>query len=79
MEAKTTWSKKLKKENITEFQDSLIEIINLTKQWHVTDEPPMTAPQRIEMPIVGTSSNAVKDLYRKAKAKEIDYKKDARK
>ena len=31
------------------------------------------------MPIVGTLSNAVKDLYQKAKAKETYFKKDAHK
>ena len=54
VEAKTTWSKNGKKKTIPELQDSFIEIIKLTKQWHVPDEPPTTAPERIEMPIVGT-------------------------
>ena len=45
------------------------EIIKLTKQWHVPDEPPTAAPQRIEMTIVGTLSNAVNGIYRKAEAK----------
>ena len=78
-EAKTTWYKNGKKKTIAELQDHLIEIIKLTKQWHVPDEPPTTAPQRIEMPILGTLSNPVKDLDRKAKAKETEFNKDAQK
>ena len=68
-----------KEENYPRLQDSFIEIIKLTKQWHVLDEPPTTAPQRIEMPILGTLSSSVKDLDRKAKSKETDFNKDARK
>ena len=34
------------------------------KKWHVLDEPPTTAPQRIEISIVGTLSNSVKELDR---------------
>ena len=79
MEAKITWSKKEKNKTIPELQDRFIEIIKLTKQWHVPDEPPTTAAQRIEIPIVGILSNVVKDLYRKAKAKETEFNKDARK
>ena len=79
MEAKTTWYKNRKNKNIPEVQDSFIEIIKFTKQWHVPDEPPTTAKQRIEMPIVGTLSNTVKDLDRKAKAKETEFKNHARK
>ena len=60
-------------------QDRLIEIIKLTKQWNIPDEPPTTAPQRTEMEIVATLSNAVKDLDRKAKAKETDLNKDVKK
>ena len=57
----------------------MIEIIKLTKQWHVLDEPPTTAPQRIEMPIVGKLSNSVKDLDRKARSKETEFNKYVRK
>ena len=57
----------------------MIEIIKLTKKWHVLDKPPTKAPQRIEIPIVGALSDAVKELYRKAKAKETEFNKDARK
>ena len=60
-------------------QDRLIEIIKLTKQWNIPDEPPTTAPQRTEMEIVAAISNAVKDLDRKAKAKEKDFNKDVKK
>ena len=60
-------------------QDRFIGIIKLTKKWHVPDEPPTTAPQRIEMPIVGTLSNAGKDLNRKAKDKDTEFNKYARK
>ena len=77
VEAKTTWYKNGKKNNIPELQDRLIEIINLTKYWYVPDEPPMKASQMIEMPIVGKLSNSVKNLDRKAKPKEIDFNKDA--
>ena len=37
VEAKTTWYKNGKKKTIAELQDHLIEIIKLTKQWHVPD------------------------------------------
>ena len=47
VEAKTTWSKNGKKKNLPELQDRLIQIIKLTKQSHVLDEPPTTATQRI--------------------------------
>ena len=47
MGSKTTWSNNGKKKTIPELQDRLIEIIKLTKQWHVPDEPPTTAPHRI--------------------------------
>ena len=57
----------------------MIDIIKVTKQWHVPDEPPTKSPQRIEIPIVGTLSITVKDLDQKAKAKETDFNKDARK
>ena len=50
VEDKTTWSKNIKKKTIPEFQDRLIEIIKLTKQWHVPDEPPKIDPQKIENP-----------------------------
>ena len=76
VEAKTTWYKNRKKKTIPEFQYRLIEIIKLTKQWQVLDEPPTVAPQRIEIPMVGKLSNAVKDLDRKAKAKETEFNKD---
>ena len=66
LEAKSIWSNNGKKKNIPELQDRLIEIIKLTKQWHVPDGPPTTTPQKIEMPIVGAFSNAVKDLDQKA-------------
>ena len=79
MEAKTTWSKNVKNKNIPEFQDLLIEIIKLTKQWYVPDERPTTDPQRIEMTIVGTLSNVVKDLDQKAKAKDTEFNKNAQK
>ena len=79
VEAKTTWSRNGKKKTIPKLQDSYIEIIKLTKQWYVPDEPPTTAPQRIEMPILGTLSNSVKYLDRKAKAKDTEFNKDARK
>ena len=79
VEAKSTWSKNGKKKTIPEFQDRLIQIIKLTKQWHVSDEPPTITPQIIEIPIVGALSNAVKDLDRKAKAKETESNKDVRK
>ena len=39
----------------------------------------MTAPQKIEIPMVETLSNTVKDLDRKAKAKDTEFRKDARK
>ena len=39
----------------------------------------MTDQQRIEMPIVGKLSTAVNDLDQKAKSKEIEFNKDARK
>ena len=48
----------------------MIEIIKLTKQWHVPDQTTTTYPHRIKMPIVETLSNAVKYLDTKAKAKE---------
>ena len=70
VEAKTTWSKDGKKKTIPEFQDRLIEIIKLTGKWHVPDEPPTKFPLRVEMTILGTLSNAVKDLDRKAKSKD---------
>ena len=54
-------------------------MIKLTKQLHVPDEPPTKAPQRTEIPIVGTLSNIVKDLDQKAKDKETYIKNDARK
>ena len=54
-------------------------MIKVTKQWHVPDEPPTTAPQRIEMSIVGPLSNEVTDLYRKTKAKETEFNKDGQK
>ena len=79
VEAKTTRSKNGKKKNIPELQARLIEIIKLNKQWHVPDEHPMAAPQRIEIPIVGTLLNSVKDLDQKSKAKETYFKKDVRK
>ena len=79
LRAKTTWSKNGKKKTIPKFQDRLIEIIKLTKQWHVQDEPPTKAPQMIEMPIVGTLSNSVKDLDLKSESKEKEFNKDARK
>ena len=47
VEAKTTCSKNLKKKTILELQDRFIEIIKLTKQWHIPYEPPKAAPQRI--------------------------------
>ena len=72
VESKTTWSNNGKKKTIPELQDCLIEIIKLTKQWHVPDEPPTTAPQRIEMPIGGKLFNSVKELYWKAKYKETE-------
>ena len=74
-EAKTTWYKNVNKKTTPELQDRLIEIIKLTKQWHVLYEPPTTTPQRIEIPIVGTLSNIVKGLDRKANSKEIDFQK----
>ena len=58
-----------KNKTTPELQDRLIDIIKLTKQWHVPDEPTTTTPQRIEIPIVVTLSNAVKYLDRKEKAK----------
>ena len=79
VEAKTAWSNNLKKKNIPELQDRFIEIIKLTKQWHVLDEPPTTYPHRIEIPMVRTLSNAVNDLDRKAKAKQIEFNKNVRK
>ena len=79
VEAKTTWSNNGKKKIIPELQDRLVEIIKLTKQWHVLYEPPTTAPHRIEIRIVGTLSNAVKGLDIKAKTKEIEFNKDVRK
>ena len=39
VESKTIWSKNGKKKTITELQDLLIEIIKLSKQCHVPDEP----------------------------------------
>ena len=78
MEAKTIWSKNGNKKTIPEFQNRLIEITKLTKQWHVIYEPPTKAPQRIEITIVGTVSNAVKDLDWKVKSKETEFNKDAR-
>ena len=54
VEAKTTCYKNGKKKTVPELRDRLIEIIKLTKQFHVPDEPPTAALQRIEMPIVGT-------------------------
>ena len=77
MEDKTTWSKNGKKKNIPELQDCVIEIFKLAKQWHAPDEPPMTAPQRMDMPIVWTLSNAFKDLDRNAKSKETQFNEDA--
>ena len=47
VEAKTTWSKNGKKKNIPELQDRFIEINELTKQGHVPDEHPATAPHMI--------------------------------
>ena len=79
MEAKTTWSKNGNKKTIAYFQDRLIDIITLTKKWHILDEPPTTALQRIEIPIVGTLSNSFKYLYRKEKSKEKEFNKDAQK
>ena len=79
VEAKTTWSKNGKKKTTLKLQDLLIKITKLTKKWHVPDEPPTTAPHRIEMPIVETLSNAVNDLDRKAKDKETEFNKDAQK
>ena len=46
MEAKTTWSNNGNNKTIPEFQDRLIEIIKLTKQFHDPDEPPTAAPQK---------------------------------
>ena len=57
----------------------MIDIIKITKQWHVPDEYPKIAPQRMDMPILGTLSNAVNDLYWRLKAKETDFNKDKRK
>ena len=54
VEAQTICSKNVKKKTTPELQDHLIEIIKLTKQWNVLDEPPTTAPHRIEIPILGT-------------------------
>ena len=79
VESKTTWSNNGKKKNIPELQDRLIELIKLTKQWHAPYEPPTTAPHRMEISIVGTLSNTVKDLYWKAKSKETEFDKYARK
>ena len=79
MEDKTTWSKNGKKKTIPELQDRLIAIIKRTKQWHVPDETPTTAPRRIAMPIVWILSNSVNDLHRKANSKEIEFNKDERK
>ena len=76
VEGKTTWSNNRKKKTTPEFQDCLIEIIKLTEKWHVPDEPPTTASQRIEIPKVGTLSNEVKYLDRKSKAKEKEFNKD---
>ena len=67
MEAKTTWSKNGKNKTIPELQDFLIDIMRHTKQWHVPDENPTTAPQRVEMKIVGTLSNTVKRFRSKGK------------
>ena len=47
VEVKTKWSKNGNNKTIPEFQDRLIEIIKITKQWHVPGEPHTTAPQRI--------------------------------
>ena len=76
VEAKTTCYKKGNKKTIPELQDRLIEIIKLTKKWYVPDDPPTTAPQMIEIPIVETLWNAVKCLDRKAKDKWTDFNKD---
>ena len=55
----------------------MVDIIKLNKQLIVPDEPPETAPQRIEIPIIETLSNAIKDLYRKAKDEDTGFNKDA--
>ena len=54
----------------------MIKIIKLTKKWHVPDEPPTKSTKRIEMPIVGTLSNSVKDLDRKSKSKKKSWRKE---
>ena len=77
--AKTTWSKNGKKKTIPELQERLIEIIRLTKGMPVPDEPPTTAPQRVQLPIVGTLSYAVREFDRKAKEKETEFNMDAQK
>ena len=43
VEANTTCYKNGKNKTNPYLQDLLIEIIKLTKQWHVLDEPPTTA------------------------------------
>ena len=76
VKAKTTWSNNGKKKTIPELQDCLVETIKLTKQWHAPDEPPMTDPQRTEIPIVDTSSNTFNYLDGKANTKMTEFNKD---
>ena len=78
LEDKTTQYNNRKKKTIPQLQDRLIEIIKLTKKWHVPDEPSTKAPQRIEISIVGTLSSSVKELYWKTNSKEKVFKNDAR-
>ena len=77
LEAKTKWSKNGNKKTIPKLQDRFIDIIKLTKKWHVLDEPPTIAPQGIEISIVGKLSNAVNDLYRQEKAKDKCFNRDS--